>query len=321
MNTLRLFAITLPMTLLLACGGGGSSSTATPSTGGGNTPQALPTALITDPVAARRGVRGSTPPTATATQAQQTFQMRAMDADTLVESDVYLTTGGTGGADVSTPSITIDGNTFTFSLNSIRQTFGDRFELTGISSQYEPVMVHNGVTLAQYQAAGRNDDSDVFEYLSYGGWLANSAFSVDMLTINDDSNESSALVGISYGDASGSRPTGTVDAQYDGLVVGVQKSSGDVIQGILSILIPASSLQTSGGSPYITLIEFQDFVNFNGALRPGTMSWTGVPIATDGTFSSTTGGDIDGAFFGDGHTEVGGTFNRNGFIGAFGGAR
>lgn len=55
---------------------------------------------------------------------------------------------------------------------------------------------------------------------------------MDMLTINGGSNES-LLVGVNYGDASGSRPQVTETsrrARWNGLVVGVHKSSGDVIQ-------------------------------------------------------------------------------------------
>ncbi len=331
-NLLRITLIAFSLAILVNCGGGGGGGTATvtptpPSGGGGGqptTPQALPAALIANAATARGHIPDLTPPTtptATATQAQQAFQSRVMDADTLVASDAYVVTPLIAGADVSSGGgVMIDGNTIQITLAEIQKGVEDRFDLTRFNSQYEPVMVHQGATLTQYRAAGR-DGSDVFEYLSYGGWFTNSAFSVDMLTINDGSSESSLLVGVSYGDATGSRPTGTIAAQYDGPVVGVEKSSGDVIQGILNISISGSSLQTSGGSPTVTLVEFQNLANINDGTRLTTMSWLAIPITTDGTFSSTTGGDIDGAFFGSGHTEVGGTFNRDGIIGAFGGMR
>lgn len=85
--------------------------------------------------------------------------------------------------------------------------------------------------------------------------------------------------------------------------------------------IAGTSLATSGGSPTIIFIEFQQFSNHNGGTPPRTMQWLGVPVAADGRFLSTTRGDIDGAFYGTGHTEVSGTFNRGGVIGAFGGTR
>ena len=100
MNTIRLIAIALPMTLLLACGGGGSSgSTATPSTtpmtGGEPTmlagPQDLPSALITDTnIATVRGYfTGSTEPSAMTSDAiEGVFRSRASATGTEVLFDI-----------------------------------------------------------------------------------------------------------------------------------------------------------------------------------------------------------------------------------------
>ena len=315
MNTIRMIAIALPMTILIACGGGGSNITATPSTGGGNTPQALPTALITDVATARNRITGSTVPTATATQAQQAFQSRVTDADGLIASDGWLVTPGIQGATVSTGGgIMIDDFTIEVTLAEIQVGVEDRFDLTRFNSQYTPVMDNRRVTLAEYRAAGR-DGSDVYEYQSYGGWLANSAFSVDMLTINGGtSNEHSLLVGISYGEESGSIPTGTGRASWSGPVVGVNTLSRNVIQGTVGIIFDF-------GDTNIHSITIDSIRNLRDGATVGSMVWTEVPLGNDGTFSSTTEGDIDGAFYGTGHTEVGGTFNRNNIIGAFGATR
>ncbi len=62
MNTIRLIAIALPMTLLLACGGGGGGSAAAPTTPNTPTPQTLPDALITDAEAARNRITDPTAP-------------------------------------------------------------------------------------------------------------------------------------------------------------------------------------------------------------------------------------------------------------------
>ena len=343
MNTIRMIAITLPMTLLLACGGGGgASSTAvaptttpptnmpgtddpmTPGTGDPNMPpmvvefEDLPTALI-DATTARSRVTGSTSPTTNldSTQIQSMFRSRATNGDRVTTSDTYVVTPTTpSGMDMSGSSINLDGATFTASLSNIATDIGDRFELLGVRSEYSSVMVHERATLAQHRAAGRNDDSDVFEYLSYGGWFVNSAFSVDMLTINDGSNESSLLVGISYGDATGSRPTARGTFNWGGSLVGVNKSSGDIIQGRLDMeVVIAGNL-----SPRANL-NFENIVNItNGSSLPN-IHWQHLFIATNGTFSSTTGGDINGTFYGANQAEVGGTINRDGIIGAFGGTR
>ena len=325
MNMIRMIAIALPMTLLLACGGGGGGTAAapnTPTTPITPTPQALPVALI-DAEAARNRIAGDDPassptsPTSTAIQTQQTFQSRIMDANTLVASDAYVVSSTTpNGATVSTNGgVIIDGNTHRVSLEEVQMGVADWFDLTRFNSRYAPVMDHRGVTLAEYRAAGRNG-SDVYEYQSYGGWLMESAFSVDMLTINDGpDDESSLLVGISYGDASGSRPSG-LSTSWRGLMVGMSESNGDVIQGEVTVIV------TDNSGANIDLIGFSNVININnGSSSSASWNWVNVTVESDGTFSSTTGGDVDGAFYGTGHTEVGGTFNRNGIIGAFGGTR
>lgn len=334
-----MIAIALPMTLLLACGGGGGGGTVAvgtpttmtpndpntpPTTNDPNTPpimvrlEDLPTALITNPATARSRVTGSAQPSTSldSSQIQNMFRSRATGMDGLVTSDAYVISPAMpSGMDTSSNSINLDGTTFTTSLNNVATDIGNRFGLIGVRSEYSLVMVHQGATLAQHRAAGRNDDSDVFEYLSYGGWFANSAFSVDMLTINDDSNESSALIGVSYGDATGSRPTryqSGVLGIWNGVIAGINKNDGDIIQGGFQIEVDIASSMAN--------INFINIVNITDGNTLQDMLWS-VSIATEGTFSSTTGGDIDGTFYGTEHTEVGGTFNRDNIIGAFGGTR
>lgn len=129
---------------------------------------------------------------------------------------------------------------------------------------------------------------------------------VDHVSIGD---ESSILVGGSYGDTTGSRPEMSV--AYDSAIASINKDDGDVAQGVLAIDV--SSLSNNAD------IYFHDIVNINDGSSMEAWSWNGVAIDDDGTFSSTTGGNIDGTFYGTGHREIGGTFNWNGIIGAFGG--
>ena len=332
MNIFRITLIAFSLVIVVNCGGGGGTAAVTPTpmtmmppgtddpmTPPDNTPVALPTALIANPATARGHIDGSTAPssTLTSTQIQSNFRSRATNnGDSVTTSDAYVVTPTTpSGSDMSGGNINLGGTTFTASLSNIATDIGGRFGLTGVSSEYSSVMEHRGVTLAQYRGAGRESDNDVLEYLSYGGWLTNSAFSVDMLTINDGSNESSLLIGVSYGDATGSRPTGTNSINWQGLVIGMHKTGG-VIQGDAMITVENPSSNT------IRLIEFANIVNLNDGTEVRDMNWVNVSIGTDGTFSrNTTNTNINGAFFGTDHAEVGGTFNRNGIIGAFGGTK
>ena len=340
MNICRLVLIAFSLVLVTACGGGGGGGTvAAPSTGGGGPTglENLPDPLIADASAARELIEAQqTDPslmgrTATPTDhllispaIQEIFQDIAMDADTLIASDAFITTRDLPqGRDVSFRGpIIAHGVTFRASLDDISMEFADRFNVEMAGSRYTSVMVHRGrATLTQYQAAGRINENENLEYLSYGGWLTQSAFSADMFTVADASagdSESSIIVGFSYGEASGSRPTapGNNNAEWRGSVVGIEKNSGDVIQGDVDMTI-----QNVATNAFINNIGFTSLVNLNSRVVVSDMNWNQIPMTNEGTFSSTTGGDIDGSFYGSRHTEVGGTFNRDGVVGAFGGVR
>ena len=50
------------------------------------------------------------------------------------------------------------------------------------------------------------------------------------------------------------------------------------------------------------------------------MNWTGIAV-TGGAFAAASSGTIEGRFYGPDHEEVGGVFERNEILGAFGAAR
>lgn len=316
---LYLIAITLSLTLLVACGGGGGSGSSV-----GTTTTPLPGNLITDTSAARAlVVDAEDPPSLTPTTIRNTFRSRALNADTLLVSDISRTNSGILDSDIPITcvigrcnNIVIGDAVLTISLDNIGTPIEERFDLTRFNSQYAPVMVHRGVTLAQTRAAGRDSDNIVVEFLDYGGWLTESAFGVDILTVDNGSDEISLLVASSYGDDSGTRPTGTGTANWNGSMVGMNKASKDLIQGNADISIDFSSNSTN-----ISSIMFSKVFNITTGNSVTSMDWENVPIRANGTFTSTTGGDIEGTFYGTGHTEIGGIFNRNDILGAFGATR
>ena len=242
--------------------------------------------------------------------------MEAMDANTLVASDAFFKTPSmTQGTDALSSRIVIGDIIFRASLDDIRMGMADRFNLTGFDSQYTPVMDHGGTTLAQYRAAGRIDEYANFEYLSYGGWLTNSAFSVDILTVDAfaGDGETSILVGLSYGDATGSRPT-TGSGRWGGTMVGVHKRMGYLVQGSADIRINSFADNT------LTILNLFNIKRLDNGADVANLDWTAVPINADGTFASSSG-DVSGAFYGENHEEIGGVFNREDIIGSFGGPR
>ena len=318
MNIFRLTTITLSLTFLVACGGGGGGGS------GGVSATPLPNTLIADASAARGlFVDAEDPPSLTPTTIENTFRSRALSADTLLVSDISRTNSGTLDSDIpvtcvrnSCSDIIIGDVTLGISLSNIGTPVEDRFDLERFSSEDTLVMVHQGVTLAQSRAAGRDNDNIVAEFLSYGGWLTESAFGVDVLTFRNASDEISLVSGASYGDNSSTRPTGTGTANWNGSMVGVNKVSKNVVQGSADI-----SIDFDDNSTNISSVMFSNVFNISTGNSVDSMVWENIPIRADGVFTSQTTGDIDGVFYGAGHTEVGGTFNRNDIIGAFGGTK
>ena len=68
-------------------------------------------------------------------------------------------------------------------------------------------------------------------------------------------------------------------------------------------------------------VAFRNLVNLDTGAHINEMKREDVFVNEDGTFTSTTGGDLTGGFYGTIHSEVGGTLNRDDIIGAFGGVR
>lgn len=73
-------------------------------------------------------------------------------------------------------------------------------------------------------------------------------------------------------------------------------------------------------------LAFSNLVDLNDADRNSTlngMDWTWENLSlTDGDFKSGSGANqVQGRFYGPNHEEVGGTFERNQVLGAFGAAR
>ena len=67
-------------------------------------------------------------------------------------------------------------------------------------------------------------------------------------------------------------------------------------------------------------VEFTNIRNLNNDMDTiGDMKWKDIPLA-DGAFSADDG-SIEGVFYGGNHDEVGGVFDKNDIIGAYGASR
>ena len=328
MNILRLIAIALPITLLLACGGGGGGgggvaapTTMMPGTDDPNMPDpmttpdpdmppivALPGYAITDLDAARNAFSGSTAPTITSeTAIVSAIQTRATAADTFEFSDFV----GTPDVDITCPNnFSCSGNVpdvgmLTFSLAGIDDlSLVDDTGLVGFVSNSQAVMTYQGVTTIQSQAAAGQNDGTHLTFQTFGGWLTNTVFGVERLDVLEDGATTTRYASFSFGNNSGTNPP---LAQYEGVMSGTN-TQGQIFQGDATIALTRANR--------IRIISFLNIKDIKTQSSIPRMDWSDIAI-TDGAFQSVDG-SISGNFYGNSHTEVGGIFNRNNIIGAFG---
>lgn len=340
MNILRLTTITLSLILLVACGGGGGGGGAGGVGGGGAggiTPppppalEDLPGLLIENPEQARSRIAGSSPPNVTG-DIKTGLVEEAGVADILLFSDlVNVSVSPAGTIDVTcidrvctTENVSSDPSSgrFEFSLDS----FGAvpqvaEQNLIGFNEEYSAVMNDEGVRLVQEIAAGRTVNNGVTrEFQSYGGWLDNSVFAIQIeRATNDEGNTITLLASYSFGevnDEQNSRNPTSAPLIWNGVMVGVTKDADpNVIQGEAMIGIDDLA------SPSVD-IEFTDVVNlFDPTSNVDDMNWTWTDLTlTEGAFEHTDG-SIEGMFYGTTHDEVGGVFDRHEIVGAFGATR
>lgn len=311
----RMVALALPMVLLAACGG--------VSDGGDNYSAAIPAVnqsfpYPVDTATARTTAGGDIPTVRTSTQLSSIADGISRAANTLLATDFALYTGATltehdttcsGGR--CTASVAMSGETSEVELNITAPTFGNH---PGYSFVASPVMTKRGVQTVQ--AVSRSPAQETRRtQLTYAGWLDGSIFGISTLRSERGEQVINRIgTGISVGSVSGSNPTGTGAARWEGLMIGGTKEGvAHVIQG--DAVIDIDNLM----EPDVD-IRFSSTFNLNTGEFIRDMTWTDLDV-TDGRFSSTDNGEIEGSFYGTTHQEVGGVFDRAGFVGGFGAER
>ena len=333
MSVFRFIAITLPMTLLAACGGGGGGTTAmtempmtmTPGTGYpimppiSSNPQTLPSYLITNLPNARANANGEDI-SLTREQIVQNIRTRASTANLLDVGTVYLEgSDGFQSSGQNTPncsgtscSVTLsDIGSIVFSLDEI---YGPALindaGLEGYNVEVQAVMTDNGATVIQGRGAARGDGGTPFTFQTYGGWLGNGGFGMEQIEVTA-ATTATHLTAYSFGGASGTNPTGTSSAVWSGIAVAWNRS-GFLRHGEATIDI--DDFQNPSVDASFSLVDIAD-----SGLATSTASWSDMPLI-EGTFTDANG-QIRGTFYGDNHEGVGGTFSDTNFVGAFGATR
>ncbi|MCY4049312.1 MAG: hypothetical protein OXF24_06980 [Hyphomicrobiales bacterium] len=324
---LRLAAILLPTALLAACGGGGGGGAAAPVL-----PDETPPAFLISEATATRAITqvGGTAPDDNAPSpselATEIVEIAQMPNIALLFSEI-----GTGeieasrmitcarGEMVCQADIQIEQNPPRMEEQDIETIDGpvllnDGEGLAGYSDGFNFVMTDEDIPLVQARAAGRLDGVR-YEFQGYGGWLDYSAFVIQYQNAMVGGRRQSLYSAYSFGNASNMNPT---NARWDGVMVGVAKDDGDIIQGDAVIQVEPDSPNLVSGF-FNNIRNLTEGVNFTRTL----ITLKNIPL-TSGTFESDDAflaginGSIHGNFYGAANEEVGGIFETESIIGAFG---
>lgn len=283
--------------MLNACGGGGGG-------GGGGRSGTLPQTIPS-----------------TSTYISMIAEVSAIRAasDSLLMTDVFL----------KHPSLPRGARIYTFCGSGVCQASYAGYRLVGISlfdfQLSNPADGHrffNSIRgIKMVDVRGRNAEAEVAtDFKTLGGWLNRSAFAVEVHSIVSSVSEDlrGTVFGGAYslGDATGTTPT-FGNATWTGTMVGGDASltanRGNRIMGdaTLTFDLPQSTID----------VTFTNIRDIDAGRLHGHITWQNIPV-TSGSFSTGfIGNSIEGRFYGPNHEEVGGVFERNQIVGAFGAKR
>ncbi|MCY4555660.1 MAG: hypothetical protein OXF79_04635 [Chloroflexi bacterium] len=142
-----------------------------------------------------------------------------------------------------------------------------------------------------------------------GAWMESSAFFVAGIEVDAaELGDMSLGFAVALGDSPGTTPAARGGGTWNGAMVGVDTEESETVKGHAAIRIRDFS------NPAVDVA----FTRVRAPSGPrDDMTWTGLSLE-GGTFTASS---IHGTFFGDRHTEVAGTFDRNRVVGAFGARR
>ena len=166
------------------------------------------------------------------------------------------------------------------------------------------VGTRHGVTLMSWSES---------DYTAYGAWIKHGGFAVVTEDYVVDDVRIDVRYGFAGGDLTGTRPTGS--ATWLGLMVGTPATGahrGDRLQGDAAL-----NYDMDAGGLDVGFSSIKNIDRGRAHSTP-TVLFTDVPISSRGTFQAgVTGNRIQGGFYGPGHVEAAGVFERANIVGAF----
>ena len=298
MNT-RILAAVAASLFLASCGGGGGSSGGG-SLASGNSPVFGDIQWPVDAADARSVTDGLAPPEINSSEITARLSTILDQADTLLLTDLH------------NPEFAVVGNISTNCRAGICVTSEGRAtldDLTVDDAEYQAVMTRNGITIGQYRTETKNADGITAREIGYGAWLDHNAFSTSLAGAVSDGYYAAFVAGYSFGNDSGSRPVGG-SATWTGAMTGADLEFQHAVQGDAAVTVDFA--RNNAG---VAFTNIKDLGTRSGL---PSMEWSGLAIGTDGRFGAS---DIRATFYGPNHEEVGGVFERNNIVGAFGAKR
>ena len=184
----------------------------------------------------------------------------------------------------------------------------------------EPVAERRGVSLFRVTGPYLDENDAPYEddwYVDLGGWLDHSFFLVEADFHRTTGPLNGDVEGSSIGSATGTNPL-SGGATWSGVMVGRDVSAsaarGNEIQGNADLTIGDFA------DPRIN-VALTNISDADAGRRRADMTWDGVSVRGGGFSTGSDGNSVQGQFYGPNHEEVGGTFERDQVMGAFGATR
>lgn len=250
-----------------------------------------------EPTAVQRLV-GGTAPTETVQQQEARFRGVLQRSDSFNLSRISFHVGNAASPELLTSPPECSGTRCTYyaygqvrtlDLNSVSV-------LTGAT-----ILSRSGVTIEQYWTDHTAGFSSVLYNSGFGSSWAKS------------SSGTTSRSSLSYGDLTGSRPP--LRGAWRGMMTGVLSQNDDLLLGDAVL-----RYEVSGGTGTLHA-EFSNIANVSrNQAHPARNIWFyNLPVSSGGTFSrSDSASRIQGGFYGSGHAEASGVFERQRIFGAFG---
>lgn len=173
----------------------------------------------------------------------------------------------------------------------------------------EALGTKHGVTLTAMATRYMGADLTAF-----GAWLEHSGFSVQTQSGTRGGVAVDIRNGFAGGILTGARPAGS--ATWRGLMVGRPATGGNRHERLLGDAVLSYDMDAGALDAAFTGIVN---IDRNAAHATAEVRFAGVPVGADGTFGAGEAGDrIQGGFYGPGHAETAGVFERSNIVGAFG---